>query len=259
MAYTWDKFARTRAKNRYRKNNYLSHEAMKIKTSINQQINASKQQMFELAEKVADIIEKDESNKFLKKLENKKKKIISENKKKSQKLAQDIRGITKYSEHPLQKAIDAAKKTAKAMYESRGTTTDQNIVAKANALYAGAEITEKALNFVTTSAQFAYNRYTTLQEDYMTVQGIANAKDTMNRVNAAGKSIINGASTGAKTGGVVGAIIGGVAGAIDFGVNQYFEYQQRMSSYYQQLNATNFQTSFDASRLGLIGSSGTEN
>lgn len=181
-----------------------------------------------------------------------------ESKKKAKKMVENLKNTSKYLENPLKKAIDNSKNKAAQIYKLEEELGSLGSLGSYKT-YAGAEIAESALNFATQSARFAYNRYITLNEDYITKQAVTNAMDSINRVKKMGSSVINGMVTGASTGGVVGAVIGGVTSAIDFGVNQYFEYQQKMSSYYQQLNATNFQTNFDASRLGLIGSSGTEN
>jgi hypothetical protein len=181
-----------------------------------------------------------------------------ENKKKAVELSKKLKGIQKEIFSPLKSAISSSKNKAAQIYKLEEKLGSLGSLGSYK-MYAGAEIAESALNFATQSARFAYNRYITLNEDYITKQAVTNAMDSINRVKNMGSSVINGIATGASTGGVVGAVIGGVTSAIDFGVNQYFEYQQKMSSYYQQLNATNFQTNFDASRLGLIGSSGTEN
>jgi hypothetical protein len=104
---------------------------------------------------------------------------------------------------------------------------------------------------ISNAASYATNRYLTLHEEYMGQQQLSNIKTTINKAQSLGSSV----ATGAAVGGWVGAI----GGAVSWGISQHFEYQQRMSSYYQQLNATNFQTEFSASKLGLNGSSGTEN
>ncbi len=259
MAHSWSKGVRTRAKTRYRTYDPTSHQMLQNKAIINQQLQSQKNVMFQLAEQVAEIMEKNNSDKFLKQLQNKKNKIIAENKKKANQLAKDIRGLGDYVKNPLKLAITSSREKARKMYESRGTTTDKNIATKSHVLYAGAEAANIALNYATQAAKFAYNRYITLQEDYMTGQTVTNVQNTISRVKNAGTSILSGIATGASIGGGWGAAIGGVASAIDFGVTQYFEYQTRISNYYQQLNATNYQTNFSSSRASLIGSSGTEN
>ena len=60
----------------------------------------------------------------------------------------------------------------------------------------------------------------------------------------------------AATGNYVGAAV--TAGAAI--INEGMQYYQRMSGYYQALNATNYQTGFSATRAGLVdGGRGTEN
>lgn len=122
----------------------------------------------------------------------------------------------------------------------------------------GIQAASKLSSLALESAEFAFNRYASLQEDYMSQQTLANIEGSINRLSNAGNSIMSGAMSMAAFG-PWGMIAGGLIGGASFGANQYLKYQKRMSSYYQQLNATNFQTEFSSSRLGLIGSSGTEN
>lgn len=123
------------------------------------------------------------------------------------------------------------------------------------ALGIGIQAASTAINVAKQSADFAWNRYCTLQEDYMSQQWVNNAKDTINRVTGVANSAIQGGMVGASFG-PIGATAGAIIGAVGYGFGQYTEYQKRMSNYYQQLNSTNFQTEFSASRYGL---SGTEN
>lgn len=123
------------------------------------------------------------------------------------------------------------------------------------ALGIGIQAASTAINVAKQSADFAWNRYCTLQEDYMSQQWVNNAKDTINRVTGVANSAIQGGMVGASFG-PIGAAAGALIGAVGYGFSQYTEYQKRMSNYYQQLNSTNFQTEFSASRYGL---SGTEN
>jgi hypothetical protein len=260
MAYSWSKGARSRAKARYRTRDPMSHEIMKNRTALNQQYQSYKNTIFKIAEQVAEIIEKNDSDKFLKNLEKKKKEIYKKNKEAAIELSKKLRGFSQVGLHPIKSSINKAQKKAAEMYYSQGTSLDNlDSAKKSHFVHGFAKAAEVATNYVKSAANFAYNRHVTLQEDYITSQMKSNVEDSVNRVKGLAQNVWDGAKDGAKVGGVVGAIIGGVAGAIDYGSQQYIEYQQRMSNYYQQLNATNFQTNFDASRLGLIGSSGTEN
>ena len=160
---------------------------------------------------------------------------------------------------PIGYALDRAKKNIRKEHELSmkfGGILDKDVTKK----FAVQQTLETTLSIVESAADFAINRYTTLQEDYLTAQAYSNVKDTINRAKQFGGSVLSGASTGMATAGPVGAVIGAVASVANFGVTQYMEYQKRMSSFYQQLNATNFQTSFSSARLGLVNNGrGTEN
>lgn len=123
----------------------------------------------------------------------------------------------------------------------------------------GVQAASKLVSSAKNMAEFSLNRYCTLQEDYLSQQAISNAQTSISQLSQAGNSIMSGVVSMSAFG-PWGMIAGGLIGAASFGVNQYTAYQQRMSSYYQKLNATNFQTSFAASRAGLTNQSrGTEN
>lgn len=96
------------------------------------------------------------------------------------------------------------------------------------------------------------NRQTTLNENYL----------AQNNLNVMKKSISFAASfTSAIIAGKDAAGAAGIAvAAVAWGANQYISYQNRMSSYYQQLNSNNFNTEFSQVRAGLINNGrGTEN
>ena len=108
------------------------------------------------------------------------------------------------------------------------------------------------------AASYGLNRYFSLKEDYLSENVYNEIKSTVSKTVGFGKSVLSGISAGATTGsafGPVGTAVGSVAGALiggtGYGMQQYIQYQQKMSGYYQQLNATNAQTQFQAKRLGL--------
>lgn len=144
---------------------------------------------------------------------------------------------------------------ASRWYGSENPTTSK----WGTALNIGVQLVSETAKIATQSANMAINRYCTLQEDYMTSQAISNVRTTVDKAKGFGGSILSGAAAGLGAG-PVGVVAGAVIGAASYGANQYYEYQQRMSGYYQKLNATNFETNFNASRLGLINNGrGTEN
>lgn len=117
---------------------------------------------------------------------------------------------------------------------------------------------KKAGAVLSASVSYATNRYFSLKEDYLSENVYNNIKSGVTKGLGMANSLISGAAVGAKTGSVfgpigtaVGAVLGASVGGFGYGLNQYVQYQQKMSGYYQQLNATNAQTQFQAKRLGL--------
>ena len=117
---------------------------------------------------------------------------------------------------------------------------------------------KKAGSVLNSSVSYATNRYFSLKEDYLSENVYNNIKSGVTKGLGMASSLISGAAAGAKTGCVlgpvgtaVGAVLGASVGGFGYGLNQYVQYQQKMSGYYQQLNATNAQTQFQAKRLGL--------
>lgn len=117
---------------------------------------------------------------------------------------------------------------------------------------------KKAGAVLNSSVSYATNRYFSLKEDYLSENVYNNIKSGVTKGLGMASSLISGAAVGAKTGSVfgpvgtaVGAVLGASVGGFGYGLNQYVQYQQKMSGYYQQLNATNAQTQFQAKRLGL--------
>ena len=118
---------------------------------------------------------------------------------------------------------------------------------------------KKAGAVLSSSVSYATNRYFSLKEDYLSENVYNNIKSGVTKGLGMAGSLISGAATGAKAGSMilpgvgtaVGAVLGAAVGGFGYGLNQYVQYQQKMSGYYQQLNATNAQTQFQAKRLGL--------
>ena len=118
---------------------------------------------------------------------------------------------------------------------------------------------KKAGAVLSSSVSYATNRYFSLKEDYLSENVYNNIKSGVTKGLGMANSLISGAAVGASAGSailpgvgtVVGAVLGAAVGGFGYGLNQYVQYQQKMSGYYQQLNATNAQTQFQAKRLGL--------
>lgn len=177
-------------------------------------------------------------------------KDVSEGQEEKKKSKNPLNTLQKIIANPGQLIHSSLLDSAESLYEKNSKA---GLVAAA-----GIEAASKMVSAVESVADFSIDRYCTLQEDYSTKQFLSNWKDTYGRAKGAASSIISGAASMSSFG-VKGMIFGAALGAANFGFNQYMEYQKRMSSYYQKLNSTNYETGFAASRAGLIGSSGTEN
>ena len=113
------------------------------------------------------------------------------------------------------------------------------------------EAKSTAYELISGAVSFGKDRYFSLKEDYLS----ENVYDQVSSIVSKGKSFISSGRSGAKIGKEIGGGVGGVVGAVA-GVAltipmQYINYQRRMSSHFQKLNATNAQTSFQAKRAGL--------
>lgn len=118
--------------------------------------------------------------------------------------------------------------------------------------------TSQASSILSSSLNYAKGRYFSMKEDYLSENAYNQISGQISYGVSLGKSIYSGGKTGfalgsafGPIGGAVGAVIGAVGGGVTYGVNREIQYQQKMSGYYQQLNATNAQTQFQAQRLGL--------
>lgn len=112
---------------------------------------------------------------------------------------------------------------------------------------------------LTQAADFSIGRYYSLTEDYLAQTNYQNIKTIIGKGSNAASSIIGGTITGSYAG-PVGAAFGFVIGAASWYAGEYIQNKSNLSSYYQDLNATNFNTQYSQTRAGLInGGRGTEN
>jgi|GEM_PF-4776730 len=103
------------------------------------------------------------------------------------------------------------------------------------------------------------NRQITLNENYLAQNNLNIAKKSVSLVSGLASSVYAGIKIG-EVGGTTGIAVGVAIAATTWGMSQYISYQNRMSSYYQQLNSNNFNTEFSQVRAGLINNGrGTEN
>ena len=139
--------------------------------------------------------------------------------------------------------IPGSNKDAKQSHTSEVSTVKQ-IMKKVKSI-------DNTLN-ITSAINMGIERHLSLTENYIAQNDMNNLKTTWGKMSSLGKSVV----TGALTGGWAGAI----TAAASWGTREYANYQQRIGGYYQALNATNYQTEFDRSRMGLTNEGkGTEN
>lgn len=102
------------------------------------------------------------------------------------------------------------------------------------------------------------NRKYSLTEDYLAQQAKTNTMRIMDQTINVVNSTVSGAISGGMIGNVAGAVIGGILGATSSIYSAVSERRSAGNQAYAQLNATNAQTSYSATRFGLTdGGRGT--
>ena len=159
----------------------------------------------------------------------------------------EIRSVTETKEQHQEGSVEKVKKNNK----------EENKKNDAAALMAmtGRKLADTIVN----SAEVSLNRYFSMSENYMAETDYRNTMNVINKSKSFAGSVLLGAKAGAALG-PHGAAVGAIVMAASWVGNEAINYQQRMSNYYQNLNATNYQTEFDRTRLGLSNEGkGTEN
>lgn len=136
-------------------------------------------------------------------------------------------------------------------------TAQNAVIAKVAILGYGLQ---QAKQLTTQAFTFNIDRKLSLTENYLAQNEYNNFKTTISKAKSLIGTTGSGIVAGAQTGGVWGAVIGGVIGAATWGVGQYTENRANLSSYYQEINTTNYNSQFSRTRAGLVdGGRGTEN
>lgn len=173
---------------------------------------------------------------------------------------------------PAEKMLDSVNKVVHPLKTAGNEVTDEVTKALgggagATAMVAGAiKLGSEALSLASYYAKLEFNRYFTLKEDYMgqnTVTALqAYSTTTKSMLTSIGSDAIAGAMVGSyfgPVGTVVGAVGGAVIGGVISGLKARTETAQNIEQTNMQMNATNMQTQFSASRAGLVnGGRGTE-
>ena len=111
---------------------------------------------------------------------------------------------------------------------------------------------QQAKNLAVQTVSTTVNRYFSLSEDYMLENSYRNTVATLNK----GKSLATTIIGGAITGGPVGAIVAGIGWV----ASEDLQNRAALSTYYQQINESNYNTNFSRIRAGLVDNGrGTEN
>jgi len=161
--------------------------------------------------------------------------------------------------HPVQTAKTAAEEDA--INALGGTGKSAMFVGL------GAKIVADVAQEAYSIAVMEHNRYFSLREDYIGQNKMNAIQTQMSMAKSLLSSITGGALAGAAIGmssanpaGVaVGAVVGAVTSGVKAGLNLRIQRDQKIEQYNMQLNATNAQTQFMASRASLVnGGRGTE-
>lgn len=154
--------------------------------------------------------------------------------------------------------IKGDKNSAGSVEDVKNVNSEPNKLQEAKALVKMG--LEKVSGTVMQTAQVSLNRYFSMSENYMAETDYQNAMTLINKGKSFYSSLTTSALAGGSIGGAFGVAVGAIIGATSWVANEYVNYQQRMSNYYQNLNATRYQTEFDRTRMGLTNEGkGTEN
>lgn len=141
--------------------------------------------------------------------------------------------------------------TSSSIKSAKGNSTAKTMVV----LKAVDEVLSQAKRMAVSTG----NRYFNLSEDYMAENQMTLVNAYVGRAKSLASDLITGAQIG-STFGPIGTVVGLIAGGVMFGVDSAIQIRERQSSWYSQLNATNYQTEWSQARMGLIdGGRGTEN
>lgn len=118
---------------------------------------------------------------------------------------------------------------------------------------------QHAKQLLSQSIELTLNRAFSLTEDYINQNNYQNIRKAYSLAASFGSSLIGGAMVGGAAG-PGGAAIGAIISVSSWGANQVIQNKAALSSYYQDLNAANFNTDFSRTRAGLVNEGrGTDN
>lgn len=181
-------------------------------------------------------------------------------KKKEKSPADKMLDSVKELAHPLQSAEDKIMDDIKSL---AGTHAGGVLAG----IGIGAKVLEDAASTLINIATVETNRYFSLREDYISQNMLNNFQKSLNTgkslLSSLGAGAVSGAMAGMAGGPVgvaIGAIVGGGTSLAKTIVNLETTKLQQVEQYNMQLNATNAQTQFMATRASLVnGGRSTEN
>jgi hypothetical protein len=111
---------------------------------------------------------------------------------------------------------------------------------------------QNTIQAIKQSVNLGMKRYFSLTEDYISENNFNNFSTAISKTTGLAAGVIAGATAGGPLGAVIGAGV--------WVNSEIISYRSRMSNYYSSLNATNYNTSYERTRAGLVDNGrGTEN
>lgn len=138
---------------------------------------------------------------------------------------------------------------------------------KNRALQAGKVAKQIVNSTIGQTVLWGIEKQLSLKEDYLGENTLNQIKGNVTAFKQYASGAVEGAQAGAKLGKTfgpygeaIGALLGGTVGVATTKWKTDVEWRKKQMEYQQKLNETNIQTSFQATRLGLVdGSQGTLN
>lgn len=141
------------------------------------------------------------------------------------------------------------------MQKVRANMKPENVAKVGAALY----IVKDVASMLWRYGNMELNRSFALKENYMAQNKMNMFNEQMGTLKSSISTVGSSIVMGAMAGGIPGAIVGGAYGVVKAAVDIDIQKGQKIEQYNMQLNATNAQTQFSASRAALVnGSRGTE-
>lgn len=141
------------------------------------------------------------------------------------------------------------------MKKVRANMQPENVAKVGAALYVVKDVASMLWRY----GNMELNRSFALKENYMAQNKMNMFNEQMGTLKSSISTVGSSIVMGAMAGGIPGAIVGGAYGIVKTAIDIDVQKGQKIEQYQMQLNSTNTQTQFSASRAALVnGSRGTE-